>query len=88
MPTAKRPADSTPDVQRLRDELYRALTPAEKLRKVTELTHAAAQLSLAGLARRHPGAGHAELLLRLAALRLGAEAVSRAYGWRARPDAA
>jgi len=63
------------------------MSPAEKATRVVELTRAACMLTLAGLRQRHPGANESELLLRLAVLRLGADAVSRAYGWRA-PDGA
>jgi hypothetical protein len=42
-------------------------------------------LALAGLRERFPEADERELLLRLAVLRLGADLVWRAYGWRA-PD--
>jgi hypothetical protein len=63
------------------------MSPAEKARRVAELTCTACTLALAGLRVRHPAADEAELLLRLAALRLGDETVGRAYGWRA-PDGA
>jgi hypothetical protein len=63
-------------------ELYAAMTPGEKLRRMSELTLAANQLALAGLAARHPEESRQELLLRLARLRLGDELVDRAYGAR------
>ena len=81
------PTDTTPDVDAMRFERYAAMSPAEKAVRVVELTRAACLLALSGLRARHPGAQEQELLLRLAALRLGADAVSRAYGWRA-PDGA
>jgi hypothetical protein len=58
------------------------MTPAEKLRRMSELTLAVSRLSLAGLAARHPGDSQQQLLLRLARLRLGDELVDRAYGAR------
>lgn len=81
------PTDTTPDVDAMRFERYAAMSPAEKAGRVVDLTRAACLLALSGLRARHPGAHEQELLLRLAALRLGADAVSRAYGWRA-PDGA
>ncbi len=63
------------------------MSPAEKAARVVDLTRAACTLTLAGLRQRNPGADESELLLRLAVLRLGADVVSRAYGWRA-PDGA
>jgi hypothetical protein len=61
-------------------ELYASMTPTEKLRRMSELTLAANQLALVGLAARHPGESRQELLLRLARLRLGNDLVDRAYG--------
>jgi hypothetical protein len=61
------------------------MSPAEKVARMVDLTRVASMLAVAGLRTRHPGADDRELLLRLAVLRLGADSVSRAYGWRA-PD--
>jgi hypothetical protein len=69
-------------------ELYGRMSPAEKARRVSDLTVGACRMSIAGLRQRHPGASEAELLLRLAVLRLGAETVARAYGWVAPRDGA
>jgi len=84
-PRFARPLDTAADVEALRFERYARMSPAEKAARVVELTQAACTLSLAGLRARHPHATEPDLLLRLAALRLGAETVRRAYGWRA-PD--
>lgn len=81
------PADTTPDADAVRFEHYARMSPADKATRVVELTQAACILALAGLRGRHPGAKEPELLLRLAVLRLGAETVYRAHGWRA-PDGA
>ena len=62
------------------------MSPAEKAARVADLTRAACTLALVGLRARHPEADEHELLLRLAVLRLGAETVRRAYGWRAPDD--
>lgn len=74
--------DTSPQVLRLQYERFRAMSPAEKLRLVSELTRTANRLALAGLAHRYPGADQRELLLRLAVQRLGAEVVATVYGWR------
>ena len=81
------PADTTPDADAVRFEQYARMAPADKATRVVELTQAACMLALAGLRGRYPGAQEPELLLRLAVLRLGAETVHSAYGWRA-PDGA
>jgi hypothetical protein len=80
-------ADTTPDADAVRFERYARMSPAEKAQRVRDLTRAACTLALAGLRGRHPDAAEPELLLRLAALRLGAATVAQAYGWRA-PDGA
>jgi hypothetical protein len=87
MPRANDPSDTTPDADTVRFRIYSRMTPAEKSARVVDLTRAACTLSLDGLRARHPAADEQELLLRLAVLRLGADTVSRAYGWRA-PDGA
>ena len=80
--------DTTADIEAIQSELYRRMTFEQKARRVTELTAGACLLALAGLRQRHPGASEQELLLRLAALRLGAETVARVYGWVAPGDGA
>lgn len=87
MPRAPDFSDTAADIAALRVRLYGSMSPAEKVGRAVALTRAACILALAGLRGRHPGADEQELLLRLAVLRLGADAVSRAYGWRA-PDGA
>ena len=67
--------------------LAKKMSPSEKAARIVDLTRTACTLALAGLRARYPGADERELLQRLTALRLGAEATSRAYGWRA-PDGA
>jgi hypothetical protein len=76
-------ADTTPDVDRLRRSLYARMTPAERAARVVALTQTACLLAVAGIRERHPGATPGELLLRLAALRLGSHTVAQVYGWRA-----
>jgi hypothetical protein len=87
MPHASGLSDTTPDADAVRFQIYARMSPAEKSARVVDLTRAACTLALAGLRARHPAADGPELLLRLAALRLGADTVHRAYGWRA-PDGA
>jgi hypothetical protein len=58
------------------------MTPAEKLKRMSELTLAVIRPALAGLSARYPRESRRELLLRLARLRLGADLVDRAYGVR------
>lgn len=74
--------DTSADARRVQQALYASMTPAEKLRRMSELTLAVNQLALAGLALRYPRESRGDLLLRLARLRLGDELVDRVYGAR------
>ena len=80
-----RVADTTPEADQVLFEAYARMSPAERAQRAADLTRTACLFALAGLRQRHPDADEPELLLRLAVLRLGADAVERAYGWRA-PD--
>jgi len=59
------------------------MSPAQKAAGVRAITLAVNALALAALRQQYPRAGRNELLLRLAARRLGEGVVARAYGWRA-----
>jgi hypothetical protein len=63
---------------------YARMSPAEKLRRVRDLTAAASAFALAGLRQRHPEESESDLLLRLARIRLGDHVVDAAYQTRAR----
>ena len=81
MTPSSRALDTSPEVEALRFDLYRRMTPEQKARRVSDLTLGACQLAMAGLKQGYPEAGASELLLRL-----GAETVARAYGWVAPRD--
>jgi hypothetical protein len=76
---APAPSDTSSDAERVLIDLYRRMTPAEKLRRVAELNEAAA-LARAGLRLRDPRADEREIFLRLASLRLGSAMVELVYG--------
>ena len=73
-------SDTSPDALRVLAAWYARMTPAEKLRRVQELTMTVNELALAGLRLRHPAESRCALLLRLARLRLGDDVVAAAYG--------
>ena len=73
--------DTDPDVEERQIEVWRRMTPAEKLRIVSELVRGSEELALAGLKQRHPAATGRELELRLAALRLGRDTMLRWFDW-------
>lgn len=60
-------------------QVYKRMTPAEKLRRMQELTMAVNLLAMAGLRRRHPTDSESELLMRLARIRLGDDVVDKVY---------
>lgn len=88
MHTQKISGDTSADALAKQVELYRGMSAADKARQFCDATLTANALALAGLRRRHPGAGESELLLRLAVLCLGEELVVHAYGWRPPHDGA
>ena len=74
--------DTSADARRVQRALYASMSPAEKLKRMSELTLAVNQLALAGLTARYPHESQQQLLLRLARLRLGTDVVDRVYGLR------
>lgn len=61
------------------DELYRRMTPADKLERVRALTLLVERLAWAGLRSRHPKEPEASLKMRLARLRLGPDLFERVF---------
>lgn len=77
--TALLSSDTSLEAERIQVELWRRMSPIEKLRTVTEISRTAEQLSLAGIRLRHPRASEHECMLRLAILKLGRELACRVY---------
>ncbi len=80
---AKEPAslaiDTSPANKRLQIELWRRMSPLEKVRAAAEITRNVQELSLAGIRLRHPGASDRECMLRLAVLKLGRRLTCQVY---------
>lgn len=74
--------DTTPEAEWKQIEIWRRMTPSEKLSLIDRASREIIALALAGIRRRHPGASERECLIRLAELRLGPQLVREAY-----PDA-
>ncbi len=72
-------SDTCVDAQRIQVELWRRMSPLEKMRAVTQISQAVQDLSLAGIRSRHPAASDEECMLRLAILKLGPELAFRVY---------
>ena len=73
-------ADTTPEAARLQLELYRGMSPGQKLALVLDLIETAESFARAGIRMRHPAADEHEVTLRLAALTFGPELVERVSG--------
>jgi len=84
--TALLSSDTSPEVEQVQIELWRRMSPMEKLRAVAEISRAVQELSLAGIRLRHPGATEEECLLRLAILKLGRELACQVYPHAAHLD--
>lgn len=82
--TALLASDTSPEAERAQVELWRRMSPLEKLRAVTEISQAVQQLSLAGIRLRHPEASDRECMLRLAVLKLGRQLACHVYPAAAR----
>lgn len=76
-------SDTGADIEQRQVDVWRRLSPVERLRLVSDTTRAVMDLSLAGIRRRHPEASDRECFLRLAAIVLGVETARLVY-----PDAA
>lgn len=72
--------DTHPHAERVQVQLLREMPPWRKLELVEGMTRTVYTLLLAGLRERHPRATREELRLRVAALVLGRELATRAYG--------
>ncbi len=81
MPGTPQSLDTAPEIEQRQIEAWRAMTPAAKLRLVSELVRASEELALAGVRLRHPSADEREQRLRLAALRLDRATLVRWLAW-------
>jgi hypothetical protein len=78
--------DTSPVVEAILIEGYRAMSPSEKLGRVRALTQAVQKLALLDIRRRHPDADEREQALRLASRWLEPELMLRAFGWDVREN--
>jgi hypothetical protein len=74
-------SDTSPQAEATLMARYRTMSPAAKLERVRVLSGVMADLVMSDIARRHPDASPRERLLRLAARRIDAETMRRAFGW-------
>jgi len=78
--------DTEPAAIRELDAHYARMSPADKLRRVRQLTLTVARLALAGRRMREPRSADSEHLRQLALQRLGPETFARVYQGTSEPD--
>ncbi|MGD8968926.1 MAG: hypothetical protein PVI07_15580 [Anaerolineae bacterium] len=72
--------DTSPDIERMQIEHLRRLPAWRKLALVGEMNRTVQAMALAGLRQRHPDDTREQRRRRLAALLLGSDLATRAYG--------
>ncbi len=73
--------DTSAEARQILVEGYRSMSPALKLRRVVELTHAVQQMAISRIRAAHPEADDREIKLRLASLWLPADLMRDAFDW-------
>jgi len=73
-------SDTSPEAQRVQDDIYRRMSPARKFQLVFHTYEMGRQLAIAGLRMRHPDATEEELWRLWAQQHLGRELFEEAYG--------
>ena len=77
------PNDTSPDAEAVMTELYRRLSPGEKLLRVFEAYQTGKSLTLAGLTMRHPQASAEQLEILWKRQHLGDALFTEVYGKQA-----
>ncbi len=72
--------DTTPQARSVQHELYRKMSPADKLTLVFETYHTGKRLAMAGIKMRNPHANDEEIWQLWAREQLGTELYDMAYG--------
>lgn len=74
--------DTPPEIEEILLEGYRRMSPAEKLRRVIELSEAAEAMAAARIRSQYGrDISERELWLRLASLRLDRDTMVEVFGW-------
>ena len=77
--------DTTEAAENMQIELWRRMTPEQKLRLVSEMTVGIQRLAFAELRQREPDRSDDEIWLLLAARRLSPEMMRKVYGRKTDP---
>ena len=73
--------DTTAAAEQVLVQLYRRMTPEQKLHAIFELQRAGDAIALAGIRSRHPSVSEREAALRLAARKYPQQLMVAAFGW-------
>lgn len=73
--------DTAPEAERVLIELYRKMTPQEKVERVLAMGRAIDSLVEGEIRSRRPGISQRELQLRVASRRIPPELMKEAFGW-------
>jgi hypothetical protein len=77
-----RPRDTTPEAHRAQIEVWRAMSPARKVRLVIEMSERAREIAIAGVMAREPGISRETARRRVLRGILGDALFEAAYGRR------
>lgn len=75
-----RPRDASPEAWKVYIDLYRQVSPGEKIRRAMAMTKTVNLLAEAGLRQRFPEAGDREIFLRRVRMTLSEDLFRKAYG--------
>lgn len=73
-------SDTAPDIEKMRLEAFRQMSPQRKMQLWAQLNEDARAIAMSGLRQRYPNASPAELRRRLAGLLYGEALATAAYG--------
>ena len=73
--------DTTPEVERILIEGWRAMAPARKLEVMAAMRRLVEPMALAGIREKHPEETGREHRLRLTSRWMPADLMRRAFGW-------
>ena len=73
--------DTSPEIDLIQLELFRQMTPSQRLSRFCELMDVVEGMQKAGIRRQFPNITDHEMLMRLALRRIGPEMTKQVYGW-------
>jgi hypothetical protein len=73
------PADTTPEAARVQREIFRRMSPSQRLHQACEMSDSLQQIVAAGVRSRHPDYDDNQVRLAVIRLTLGDELFHKAY---------